>query len=145
MTPVVSKTLGIGIVLCYVALVSTTLYGGVVPAAEADAAATLGDRVLAAGSVAVEDAVPNAAAASVRVRAAVSLPATIGGRPYELRATNRTLVLDSPVRGVGGTASLSLPARVTGVEGTWRSDRPAVVVVTGNASACSVELREVPA
>lgn len=79
----------------------------------------------------------------MRVRATVSLPATIGAQPYELRATNRTLVLDSPVPGVGGTASLSLPERVTRVEGTWRSDRSAVVVVTGNASAWRVELRSV--
>jgi len=145
LTPVVSKTLGIGIVLCYVALVSVTLYGGVVPATEADAAATLGDRVLAAGALAVEDAIPNTPTESTHVRKTVSLPATIGGQPYELRASNRTLALDSPVRGVGGTASLSLPARVSGVTGTWRSDRPAVVVIAGNASACRVELREVTA
>lgn len=71
LTPVVSKTLAIGIVLLYVALVSTTLYGGVVPATEADAASTLGDRVLATGAIALEDAVPSTPADSVRVRACV--------------------------------------------------------------------------
>ncbi|WP_044958942.1 DUF7266 family protein, partial [Halarchaeum acidiphilum] len=76
-TPVVAKTLGIGIVVLYVALVSPTLYGGIVPAAKADAASTLGARVLATSAVAIEDAVPSTPTGSVRVRATVPLPATM--------------------------------------------------------------------
>ncbi|QLC33709.1 hypothetical protein EFA46_005680 [Halarchaeum sp. CBA1220] len=142
MTPVVAKTLEIGIVLLYVALVTAALYGGVVPSAQADAAHVVGDRTLNAAATSVEDAVPGVAADAVTVRARVALPDTIGGQPYALRAEDRTLVLDSPVTGVGGRAALSLPERVAGVSGEWHSGRDLLVVVTGG-DALSVELREV--
>ncbi len=143
MTPVVAKTLEIGIVLLYVALVTTTLYGGVVPSAQADAASVVGDRALSAAAVGVEDAVPSVSGEAVTVRAEVTLPDTIGGQPYAIRADGRTLVLDSPVAGVGGDAPLSLPGRVTSVSGTWHSGESLSVVVRGDGDALSVELREV--
>jgi len=142
LTPVVAKTLEIGIVLLYVSFVSTALFGGVVPHARSNAAGVVGDRTLATAATSVEDAVPRVPAAAVSVEAHVPLPDTLRGRPYEIRAHGRTLVLDSQVPGLGGRTALSLPSRVAAVNGTWHSGRPAVVVVRGNASGLRVELRE---
>ena len=140
LTPVVGKTLEIGIVLLYVALVTTALYGGVVPHARSDAAGVVGDRALAAAATSVEDAVPAVPASAVTVRERVSLPDSLRGRPYEIRASGRTLVLESAAPGVGGRATLSLPSRVRAVNGTWHGGRTAVVVVRGNASGLRVAL-----
>ena len=141
LTPVVAKTLEIGIVLLYVALVTTALYGGVVPHARSDAAGVVGDRALAAAATSVEDAVPSEPARTVSVRERVTLPDALRGRPYAIRGSGRTLVLESAAPGVGGRARLSLPSRVRAVNGTWHSGRPAVVVVRGNTSALRVTLR----
>ncbi|MFB6078363.1 MAG: hypothetical protein ABEJ80_05245 [Halarchaeum sp.] len=142
LTPVVAKTLEIGIVLLYVSLVLATLYGGVVPSARTDAAGVVGDRALAAAATNVEDAVPPANAARVRVERRVDLPATLRDRSYSIRADGRALVLDSDAPGVGGRTPLSLPGRVTTVTGSWNATGDAVVVVRGDGDDLTVSLEE---
>lgn len=131
--PSVGKALEASIVVLYVALLSTTLYGGVVPDYRSSAADELADRTLATAASEVRDAVPPPATA-VDVERSVDLPETIRGEGYRIRATNGSLVLVHPDRAVGGHASLALPDRVRAVEGEWHShDRTRVVVVSTDA------------
>jgi hypothetical protein len=126
--PVVGKALEASIVVLYVGLLTTTLYGGVVPEYRTAAGAEVGERVLAESAQRVQQAVPpDARRAEVRMQ--VSLPDTIRGRAYALRTENRSLVLEHPSEGVGGRVVLALPETVASVEGNWSSRRPAFVVV----------------
>ncbi|UPV72905.1 hypothetical protein M0R89_10125 [Halorussus limi] len=139
-SPVVGKALEAGIVVLYVGLLSATLYGGVVPEYRTAAGAEVGERVLAQSAERVQQAVPTDARA-VRVRAAVSLPRTVRGRAYAVRAENRTLVLDHPADRVGGRVALALPETVASVSGNWSSRDPAFVVVrSGDAGGLAVRL-----
>lgn len=126
--PVVGKALESGLVLLYVALVASTLFGTVVPDYRTTAGDAVADRALAAAASDVETAIP-VAVRSATVRHRVSLPKTIRGTPYVVRAENRTLVLDHPNPGVSGRVRLVLPAAVERVQGAWQSDRPAILVV----------------
>jgi len=126
---VVEKTLAVGLVALYVSLVSVTMYGGVLPEFRASAGDDLAERTLAKASQRVQQAVPpNATAVDARTR--VTLPATIRGSGYEIRADGRALVLDHPRDGIGERARVALPAYVDSVEGSWESGERAVVVVT---------------
>lgn len=137
--PAVGKALEIGLVLVYVALLASALYGYAVPSYRADAGTALADRTLSAATLDVEDAVPDVGR-HVDVRVRVPLPDTIRGRSYEVRADGRALVLDHSSASVGGRQRLALPERVVAVEGAWRSEAPAFVHVRGNASALVVDL-----
>lgn len=131
LSPVVGKGLEVGIAVLFVALLTTTLYGGVVPDYRTAAGAEVGERALVGAAERVEGAVPTR---SVGVERAVSapLPDTIRGDPYRVRAANGTLVLDHPNPGVGGRVRLAMPSRVSNVTGTWTSsDRSWVVVGRG--------------
>jgi hypothetical protein len=138
-SPVVGKALEASIVVLYVSLLGATLYGGLVPEYRTAAGAEVGERVLSQSAQRVQQAVPPTARA-VGVRTGVSLPATIRGRGYAIRAENRTLVLDHPREGVGGRARLALPATVESVTGNWSSGEPAVVAVRGDGEGLTVEL-----
>jgi len=138
-SPVVGKALEASIVVLYVSLLGATLYGGLVPEYRTAAGAEIGERVLSQSAQRVQQAVPPTARA-VDVRTGVSLPATIRGRGYVVRAENRTLVLDHPREGVGGRARLALPATVESVTGNWSSGEPAVVAVRGDGDGLAVEL-----
>ena len=87
-TPAVGKTLEIGLVVLYVALVTTVLLAGVVPEYRAAAGAEVGDRVLVAASQDVERAVPPDGT-DTTVERTVQLPATIAGTGYRIRADGR--------------------------------------------------------
>ncbi|MFB6151143.1 MAG: hypothetical protein ABEJ40_04990 [Haloarculaceae archaeon] len=139
-TPAVGKTLEMGVVVLYVALLTTVLLGGVVPGYRSAAGATVGDRVLAAASQEVEATVP-AMARDVTVRRAVDLPAHIAGHGYAVEVDGRSLVLDHPDPAVGGRVRLVLPAHVDRVEGRWQSAGQPVVVVRGDEDGAVVELR----
>lgn len=138
-TPAVAKSLEVGLVVLFVALLTTVLLGGLVPDYRRGAEARLADRVLASASGDVESAVPPAAR-SVTTRHRVVLPARIGGEAYALEIDGRDLVLDHPDPAVSGRVSLVLPDRVDRVEGRWQSGGPAVVEVRGDGDGLVLEL-----
>ncbi|MFC7249635.1 hypothetical protein ACFQJ5_07270 [Halomicroarcula sp. GCM10025324] len=140
-SPVVEKLLALGIIVLYVGLLTTTLYGGTLPAYRAAVGTELGERTLAEATARVEQAVPpEARAGSARYR--VDLPSTIGGAAYEIRTDGRTLVLVHPDPAVGGRTRPVLPDRVDALTGTWESGAETVVTVTGPPGELTVELEE---
>ena len=126
--PSVGKALEASLVLLYVALLSTALYGGLVPDYRATAGDELADRTVATAAHEVRSAVPPPAT-TVRATYAVDLPATIAGDAYRVRATNGSLVLDHPDGAIDARARLALPDRVRRVEGEWYSRSTTRVVV----------------
>lgn len=127
-SPVVGKTLEAGIVVLFLALLTTTLYGGVVPGYRTAAGQAVGERTLASAAERVQQAVPPNASRA-RGRYEVDLPRTIRGAAYHLRVDDRDLVLDHPAAGIGGRVRLALPGYVIDVDGEWSSrDRPVVAV-----------------
>jgi len=140
-TPSVGKALEAGIVVLFVALLSTILLGGLVPDYRAATGAQLGDRVLATASQEVERAIPPTTRA-VDVRRTVELPSAIAGEGYEVRTDGRWLVLDHPNAAVSGRVRLVLPASVDRVEGSWESGAETVVAVRGDETGLVVELTE---
>ncbi|WP_208023479.1 DUF7266 family protein [Halorussus pelagicus] len=127
-SPVVGKALEASIVVLYIGLLSSTLYGGVVPDYRTAAGAEVGERVLAQSAERVQQAVPTDARA-VRVRTEISLPRTIRGETYAVRTDERALVLDHPADRVSGRVALALPETVTSVSGNWSSRESAFVIV----------------
>jgi hypothetical protein len=140
-TPAVSKSLEVGMVVLFVALLTTVLLGGVVPDYRGAVDARVGDRVLATASAEIERAVPPSHnVATVETRQRVTLPARIGDKNYELRVDGRALVLDHPDPGVSGRTRLVLPDRVDSVAGRWQSGTETMVVVEGGPDALVVRL-----
>ncbi|WP_256298161.1 DUF7266 family protein [Haloarchaeobius salinus] len=139
-SPVVGKTLEIGVVVLYIGLLSTTLYGGVVPDFRSTAGDELADRTLAGATQEIEDAVPPGSMTAVDVRRRVELPRTVRGEPYHVRTDDRTLVLDHPDPNVGTETTLAVPAAVVRVEGSWSSTAEAFVVVERTDAGLVVRL-----
>jgi len=138
-TPVVSKTLEIGLVVLFVAGLSTALFGGAVPDYRDAAADRVADRALAGAATEIENAVPPRAA-SVRVERRVDLPATIRGAGYRVVADDGRLRLDHPNPSVGGALRLVVPERVASVSGTWRSGADTAVTIAGGDGRLSIRL-----
>jgi len=137
LTPVVSKALGVSLLVLYVGLLATSLYGGVVPDYRDAAGEELGERTLAGATLAVGDAVPpNATDATVERR--VDIPATIRGSSYEIRVENSSLVLDHPR--FTRRRPLTLPDHVVSVSGSWTSTEATVVRVERVAGGVAVRL-----
>lgn len=140
-SPTVGKALELGVVVLYVSLLVTALYGGAVPTYRTAAADEVADRTLADAADRIEAAVPTDAS---RVRRAVrlDLPRTLRGAAYDLRVRDRTLVLDHPHPDVGERTRLALPDDAA-VRGAVSSRDDAVVAVRANATgtAVSVEAR----
>ncbi|MFD1644398.1 DUF7266 family protein [Haloarchaeobius litoreus] len=139
-SPVVGKTLEIGVVVLYIGLLSTTLYGGVVPDFRSAAGDEVADRTLAGATQEVEDAVPPGTATAVDVHRRVELPRTIRGEPYHVRVVGRTLVLDHPDPNIGVETTLAFPTTVVRVEGSWSSTAEAFVVVERTDAGLVVRL-----
>ncbi|MFB6206452.1 MAG: hypothetical protein ABEJ05_08010 [Haloglomus sp.] len=140
-TPAVGKSLEAGLVVLFVAVLSTLLLGGLVPDYRAATGAQLGDRVLATASQEVEAAVPPTAR-EVDARRTVDLPTSIAGKGYEIAVDGRWLVLNHPDETVAGRVRLVLPSSVDRVEGSWESGAEQVVVVSGDEDGLVVELVE---
>ncbi|MFB6308786.1 MAG: hypothetical protein ABEH35_05595 [Haloarculaceae archaeon] len=138
-SPVVEKLLVMGIVVLFVGLLTTTLFGGVVPDYRAAVGSELGDRTLALAAERIQQAVPPDATA-VRSRTRVELPATIRGTGYALVVDGRSLVLDHPDAAVGGRIRLALPDHVAVVTGRWQSGAETTVVVRDHPRGLEVEL-----
>nr|WP_254282930.1 hypothetical protein [Halomicroarcula limicola] len=133
--------LTLGIVSLYITLLTTTLYGGAVPAYQEAVGAELAERTLAEATARVEQAVPPAgrdATATVRV----DLPATIDGSGYEIRVDGDALVLAHPDPGVSARSRPVLPSRVATLSGEWQSGGGTVVTVTGDGENVTVRLED---
>ncbi|QHS17092.1 hypothetical protein GWK26_08015 [haloarchaeon 3A1-DGR] len=153
-TPVAGKLLEIGVVVLFVATLSTALYGGVVPEYRSAVAEEVGDRTLTAAGHAITSAVPSTPRSpavrpgtnrTVTVRSAttrrtVDLPDTIRGESYRIRFADGVLTLDHPHPAVGGRRRLALPTEPTGTASTWRSAARTVVVIRRNETGLTVEL-----
>lgn len=139
LTPAVGKALEVGVVVLFVGVLTTALYGGAVPDYRDAVGGEVGDRAVVAAAERVENAVPPSARA-VRTVHSVDLPRSIRGENYDIVVENRTLVLDHPSPAVDASARLALPARVDRVDGAWRSSDDAVVLVTDTADGLHVEL-----
>lgn len=139
--PATSKLLEVTLVVLYIGLLSTALYGGVVPDYRSTAGDAVAERTLATAGQRVQQAVPPAGA-HVRSTARVDLPGTIRGRHYRVRVRGRRLVLEHPSPDVAATTWLALPDAVVRVSGSWSSDVPARVVVRGTDSGMAVRLVE---
>lgn len=137
--PAVGKTLEIGIGVLVVILLTSTLYGSVVPAYRTTAGEELADRTLATAVATTERTVPPVGA-HVSASRRVDLPATIRGATYELHATGGAIALRHPHPAIGGRAPIALPDRVLTVSGRWRSTDPFVVTASGNRSGVTLEI-----
>lgn len=133
MTPVVSKTLTLSIVVLYIAGMTAILLGGVVPEYRSNAGAELGDRVLATAGESIEESVPEANG-SVQSTRTVDLPPRIRNEQYELALVGDRLRLRHPDERIGGTLSLSLPAGTSVANATWRSGSDLEIRVRGPAT-----------
>ncbi|MFC7058756.1 DUF7266 family protein [Halovenus salina] len=114
MTPVVSKTLAIGLATLYIAGMTTALLGGVVPSYETRAGGEMSERVLATATTEIERA-PPAVGGTVETRTTVTLPETIANDGYQLVLSNGTdtLTLIHPDENIERETRLSLPSTVT--------------------------------
>ena len=139
LSTVIEKLLSLSIVLLYISLLTTVLYGGALPEYRGAVGTELGERTLSEATSRVEQTVPPAGH-WVDATRRVELPATIDGAAYSIRADNGTLVLDHPDADIGGRARPVLPERVGTLTGEWTSGRPLVVAVTGNRGNLTVRL-----
>lgn len=139
LSTVVEKLLSLSVVMLYITLLATVLYGGTIPSYRGAVGAELGERTLSEATARVEQSVPPPGqAASARRR--VNLPATIDGAAYRIRAENGTLVLAHPDEDIGGRAEPILSARVGNLTGEWDSGEDTVVRVTGGGGNLTVRL-----
>lgn len=139
LSTVVEKLLSLSIVVLYISLLTTVLYGGAVPSYHSAVGAELGERTLSETTARVEQTVPPAGRSATATRR-VHLPGTIDDTAYAIRAENGTLVLDHPDPDIGGRARPVLPTRVRNVTGEWTSGGPLVVTVTGHRGNLTVRL-----
>lgn len=139
MSPVVGKAMEATLVVLYIGLVTTTLYGGAVPAYRAAAGAEVADRTLADAATDVQSAVPpDATAATVRLD--VDLPGTIAGSGYTIRSNDEELVLDHPDPTVSSRTPLVVPDRVVSVTGAWQGGDDAAIRIVAVEGGLEVEL-----
>lgn len=138
-TPVVGKTLELALVLLFVAGISTTLFGGIVPDYRTGTGTEVADRTVVSAAERVDGAVPPAVR-SARVVRSVPLPGTIRGTAYRIVATDGALTLEHPTPGIDATARLALPERVVSVEGTWHSGAETAIVVESEPDGLHADL-----
>ena len=135
LSPVVGKTLEIGVGVLFVALLTATFFGGVTPDYRASVGTELGDRTLVAAAERTEAAVPPDDAVRIDRRAGLRLPETIHGDPYRIVAGEvdgePVLTLRHPDGRIGGRLRLSLPDR-TAVSGSVTSASPSWIRVVGS-------------
>lgn len=139
--PVVGKAMEAGLVVLYVGLVTSALFGGVVPGYRTAAGDAVAERTVAAAAQRIQQSVPPNAT-GVRVQVRVRVPETIRTRAYDVAVRNRTLVVDHPHPGVDAGARLALPEAVVSASGRWDSTEPAVVVVRSVPGGLAVRLRQ---
>ena len=141
LSPVVGKTLELGVGVLFVALLTATFFGAVAPDYRAAVGSELGDRTPTAAADRIEAAVPAGDYAALDRTVTVRLPATIRGDPYRIvaHADPPSVALVHPDRTVGGRLRLDLPGSVA-VRGSWRSTSPSRAVVDDTDGTVSVRL-----
>lgn len=139
-SPVVEKTIAIGLVALFTGGLLTTLLGGAVPDYRSSVGQEVGDRVLATAASEIERTVPTTESA-VSIRRERRVPGTISGAGYRLRLNNRTLVLQHPDPAIGGSTRVAVPPDVTVRDGNW-SGGDFVVTVGGDAGNHTLAVRE---
>ena len=138
LTGPVGKSLEVAIVVLFIGLLSTTLFGSVVPEYRNAAGTEVGERVLALSAERIQQAVPpSVEGATARHR--VDLPRTVRGESYRIRTDGRTLVLDHPHHAVDGRMRVALPAGAT-LSGSWESHGDPAVVVRETGDGPTVRL-----
>jgi hypothetical protein len=140
---VVEKLLSLGIVLLYITLLTTVLYGHNIPAYRATVGTELGERTLTEATARVEQAVPPAGE-SATVTHRVELPATINGAAYDIRVDGNAMVLDHPDGDIGARTYPVLPDRVTTLTGEWHSGGSLVITATGPGDDLTVRIGDEP-
>lgn len=141
MTPVVAKSLAIGIGLLYITGMTTLLLGGVVPEYRSGAGDELGDRVLATAGGSIEQSASEANGSLERTET-VELPPSIRSSSYELELDGEWLTLSHPDPAIGGTVRLSLPPAVTVEQSSWSSGRELEIRVRGPETNRTLTLDE---
>lgn len=141
LTPAVGKALEVGIVVLFVGVMTTALYGGVVPEYRGAVGDEVADRTVAAAAERVENAVPPPAR-QLRVVHRIDLPTSIRGAGYRIAADGESLVVEHPAPAIAARTRLALPARVENLSGAWESGEDAVVVVTGDDDGLTVRLTD---
>ncbi|WP_083405231.1 DUF7266 family protein [Haloferax larsenii] len=154
--PVVSKALEAAVVVLFVGLLTTVLFGGVVPDHRDAVADELADRTLSTAVERTETAarLPDSVTRGHRT-VVVDLPRSIRGHSYRIRyvqnasvdsdsnTTTPALVLDHPRDAFDRQLPVSLPDSVT-VSGTWDSGSDAAVRVTVEDDGTTLELLNGP-
>ncbi|MFB6169981.1 MAG: hypothetical protein ABEJ06_02435 [Haloarculaceae archaeon] len=138
---VVGKVLEAGLVVLYIGLVTTALFGGVVPGYRATAGDAVADRTLATAAERIQQAVPSAGR-SVSVDHRLALPGTIAGAAYRIEAHDRTLYLVHPNPAIDGRTRLALSPAVVSVRGRWESGASTRIVVERVPDGLAVRLVE---
>jgi hypothetical protein len=138
-SPVIGKSMEATLVVLYIGLVTTALYGGAVPEYRAEAGSEVAERTIADAATDIEAAVPPEAVGATVTRE-IELPATIAGEAYRVHADGDRLVIDHPNPTIDETVPLVLPERVVSVSGTWQSGEDAQVVVTTTDGGLEVRL-----
>lgn len=144
LSPVIGKTLELGIGVLLVALLTATFFGSVAPDYRAAVGTEVGDRTLAAAADRIETAVPTSDVVRVDRRVTVRLPDTIRGSPYRIvadGASPASVRLVHADDAVGGRIRLAIPGSAE-VRGSWRSTSPSRVAVTGTEGSLSVRLAD---
>ncbi|GGC54900.1 DUF7266 family protein [Haloferax sulfurifontis] len=150
--PVVGKALEAAVAVLFIGLLTTVLFGGVVPDHRAAVGDELADRTLAAATERVETTavVPESAVRGTRA-ADADLPRAIRGQSYRIayvpNATLATdpnvsapaLVLDHPNDAFDRRFPVTLPDSVT-VSGEWDSGNDCVVRVAVGDDGTTLEL-----
>ncbi|RDZ41382.1 hypothetical protein C5B89_05370 [Haloferax sp. Atlit-47N] len=153
MVPVVGKALEAAIVVLFIGLLTTVLFGGVIPDHRAAVGHELADRTLAAATEQVETTavVPESAVRGSR-RVDAALPRAIRGDSYQIayvpnatlatdpNVTAPALVLDHPNDAFDRRLPVTLPDSVS-VSGAWDSGNDCVVrVVVDDDDGTTLEL-----
>lgn len=137
-SPVVEKTVAVGLVALFVSGFVGMLLGGVVPDYRATAGQEVGERALAEAALTVERAVPSADGI-VRSRATTELPATIADSGYRIELDGRDIRLVHPNPAIDASARVAIPATASVRNGTWHGGE-FVVEVRGPADNRTVAI-----
>ena len=129
-SPVVEKTVAVGLVALFVSGFGTALLGGSVPAYEASAGETVGERVLANVADEIEASIPTQNG-SVRVQTRGAVPGTLAGESYHLELRGRQLRFVHPDPTIRTTTRLAVPGSLSVRNSSWPGG-PFEVHVTGS-------------
>lgn len=141
LTPAIGKALEVGVVVIFVGVLSTSLYGGFVPEYRTAVGDEVADRTVVSAAERIEAAVPPAAR-EVRSVTRVDLPTSIRGANYRVVVDGRALVLEHPASDISAQTRLALPGRVAVVTGTWESGADPVVLIEDSPDGLVVRLTD---